>query len=105
MERITKVFFDPLARTKAQIRARLQTLPVGSAHPFSPERLILCLTTRGVEEIDVSSNSEQYFFKSVDLSELGQVLQTRMAMFPALSKSRCPPSESLTDSPYRDFQR
>ena len=32
------------------------------------------------------------------LRELGQVLQTRMALFPELSKLRCPISESPTDS-------
>ncbi|KAF8854905.1 hypothetical protein BDZ45DRAFT_656052 [Acephala macrosclerotiorum] len=81
MERITKVFFNPLATTKAQIRALLQDLPIGSAHPFSPERLLLCRTARGIDEIDISSYSENHFYNAVDLGELGQTLQTRMANF------------------------
>ncbi|PMD54408.1 uncharacterized protein K444DRAFT_646257 [Hyaloscypha bicolor E] len=81
MERITKVVFDPLATTKAQIRALLNNLPIGSAHPFSPERLLLCRAATGVEEIDISSYPESHFFNAVDLGELGQTLQTRMTKF------------------------
>jgi hypothetical protein len=60
MDHITKVFFDPLATTKEQIRTLLKDLPVGSAHPFSPERLLLCHTATGVDEIDISSYSEKH---------------------------------------------
>jgi hypothetical protein len=81
MERVTKVFFDPLATTKGQIRALLEGLPIGSAHPFSPEHLLLCRTATGIEEIDISSYSEKHFFNAVDLGELGQTLQTRMTKF------------------------
>lgn len=81
MERITKVFFDPLATTKAQIRALLQDLPIGSAHPFSPERLLLCRTSKGIDEIDISSYSEKHFYNAVDLGEIGHTLQTRMTKF------------------------
>ncbi|CZR66263.1 uncharacterized protein PAC_16164 [Phialocephala subalpina] len=81
MERITKVFFDPLAATKRQVRALLQDLPIGSAHPFSPERLLLCRTASGIDEIDISSYSEKHFYNAVDLGELGQTLQTRMTKF------------------------
>jgi hypothetical protein len=81
MDRITKVFFDPLATTKEQIRTLLKDLPVGSAHPFSPERLLLCRTARGVDEINLSSYSEKDFFDAVDLGELGQTLQKRMTKF------------------------
>ncbi|KUJ08263.1 uncharacterized protein LY89DRAFT_339205 [Mollisia scopiformis] len=81
MERVTKVFFDPLATTKVQIRALLEKLPVGSAHPFSPERRLLCRTATGINEIDISSYSENHFFNAVDLGELGQTLQTRMTKF------------------------
>lgn len=81
MEHITKVFFDPLVATKAQVRALLQDLPVGSAHPFSPERLLLCRTATGIDEIDISSYPENHFFNAVDLGALGQTLQTRMAKF------------------------
>jgi hypothetical protein len=82
MERITKVFFDPLATTKAQIRAILEDLPVGSAHPFSPERILLCRTATGIDEIDISAYPEDYFFNAVDLGELGETLLRRMAGFP-----------------------
>ncbi|KAG4440239.1 hypothetical protein IFR05_004258 [Cadophora sp. M221] len=81
MEKITKVFFDPLATTKAQIITLLEGLPVGSAHPFSPEKLLLCHTASGVDEIDISSYAEDHFFKAVDLGEIGQTLQTRMTKF------------------------
>jgi hypothetical protein len=77
----SKVVFDPLAITKAQIRALLNNLPIGSAHPFSPERLLLCRAATGVEEIDISSYPESHFFNAVDLGELGQTLQTRMTKF------------------------
>jgi hypothetical protein len=84
MERITKVFFDPLARTKVQIRALLEHIPIGSAHPFSPERILLTRTATGIEEIDISSYSEKHFFNAVDLGEIGQMLQTRMTKFAEL---------------------
>ncbi|TVY17743.1 hypothetical protein LARI1_G004844 [Lachnellula arida] len=83
MERITKVFFDPLATTKSQIRAILEDRPVGSAHPFSPERLLLCRTAEGIDEIDISAYPEDYFFNAVDLGELGETLLRRMAGFPS----------------------
>ncbi|KAL5319748.1 hypothetical protein ACEPPN_012804 [Leptodophora sp. 'Broadleaf-Isolate-01'] len=81
MEKITKVFFDPLATTKAQIVTLLEGLPVGCAHPFSPEKLLLCRTASGIDEIDISSYAEDHFFKAVDLGEIGQTLQTRMTRF------------------------
>jgi hypothetical protein len=77
----SKVVFDPLTTTKAQIRAMLDHMPIGSAHPYSPEHLLLCRTATGVEEIDISSYPENHFFNAVDLGELGQALQERMARF------------------------
>ncbi|KAL2871598.1 uncharacterized protein BJX67DRAFT_166623 [Aspergillus lucknowensis] len=81
MDQVRKTFFDPLATSKARIREILQDLPVGSAHPFSPERLLLCRTTNGITEIDISSYPEDYFFNAVDLGEMGETLLTRMAAF------------------------
>ena len=81
MERVRKTFFDPLATSKRQIRDILNELPVGSAHPFSPEHLLLCRTENGINEIDVSSYPEDYFFNAVDLGEMGEVLLRRMAGF------------------------
>jgi hypothetical protein len=81
MERVRKIFFNPLAGTKDQIRAILENLPEGSAHPFSPERILLCRTATGIEEIDISSYPEEYFFNAVDLGELGETLLKRMAGF------------------------
>ncbi|KAH7393397.1 hypothetical protein BKA64DRAFT_755541 [Cadophora sp. MPI-SDFR-AT-0126] len=81
MEKITKVYFDPLVTTKAQIVTLLEDLPIGSAHPFSPEKLLLCRTASGIDEIDISSYAEDHFFKAVDLGEIGQTLQTRMTKF------------------------
>lgn len=81
MERITKVFFDPLASTKEQVQHILTDLPVGSAHPFSPERILLLRTTGGIEEIDISAYPDEYFFNAIDLGEIGETLQRRMAGF------------------------
>lgn len=81
MQRVRKTFFDPLATSKAQIREILEGLPVGSAHPFSPERILLCRTDHGIDEIDVSSYPEEFFFNAVDLGEMGEVLLRRMAGF------------------------
>lgn len=81
MERVRKTFFDPLATSKARIREILDELPVGSAHPFSPERLLLCRTETGVDEIDISSYPDDFFFNAVDIGEMGEILLRRMAAF------------------------
>lgn len=81
MERVRKTFFDPLATSKAQIRKILEGLPVGSAHPFSPERILLCRTDNGIDEIDISSYPEDFFFNAVDLGEMGEILLRRMGGF------------------------
>ncbi|KAF5543072.1 hypothetical protein FPHYL_11363 [Fusarium phyllophilum] len=81
MEKVRKTFFDPLATSKGRIAELLQTLPIGSAHPFSPEGILLCRTKNGIEEIDISNYSQDYFFNSVDLGELGEVLLRRMKGF------------------------
>lgn len=82
MERVRKTFFDPLAGSKHQIKEILRGLPIGSAHPFSPERVLLCRTQDGIDEIDISSYPEDYFFNAVDLGEMGEILLRRMAGFP-----------------------
>ncbi|KAJ5773242.1 hypothetical protein N7457_008138 [Penicillium paradoxum] len=84
MEQVRRTFFDPLATSKDQVREILQKLPVGSAHPFSPERLLLCRTHNGIEEIDISSHTEDFFFNAVDLGEMGEILLERMAGFAEL---------------------
>lgn len=90
MERVRKTFFNPLATTKAQVEKILEGLPVGSAHPFSPEQLLLCRTENGIEEIDISSYPEDFFFNAVNLSETGEILLRRMAGFQSyLSMSVC----------------
>ncbi|KAJ5433883.1 hypothetical protein N7491_004478 [Penicillium cf. griseofulvum] len=81
MERVRKVFFDPLATSKARIREILEGLPVGSAHPFSLEQLLLCRTENGVDEIDISSYPGDFFSNTVDLGEMGEILLRRMAGF------------------------
>ncbi|KAJ5886219.1 uncharacterized protein N7473_008893, partial [Penicillium subrubescens] len=81
MERVRKAFFNPLATSKAQIQTILEDLPVGSAHPFSPEKILLCRTENGIEEIDISSYPEDFFFNAMDLGEMGEVLLRRMAGF------------------------
>ncbi|KAF4344546.1 hypothetical protein FBEOM_1514 [Fusarium beomiforme] len=81
MERVRKTFFDPLATTKGRIAELLQELPVGSAHPFSPEGILLCRTNNGIEEIDISNYSQEYFYNTVDLGEMGEILLRRMHGF------------------------
>ncbi|KAJ5592172.1 hypothetical protein N7537_009076 [Penicillium hordei] len=81
MERVRKTFFDPLATSKVRIREILDELSVGSAHPFSPERLLLCRTEAGVDEIDISSYPDDFFFNAVDMGEMGEILLRRMAAF------------------------
>jgi hypothetical protein len=81
MDRVRKTFFDPLATSKAQIRQILDGLPVRSAHPFSPEGILLCRTKDGIVEIDISSYPEDFFSNAVDLGEMGETLLRRMAGF------------------------
>jgi hypothetical protein len=81
MEKVRKTFFDPLAKSKAQIRDILESLPIGSAHPFSPEKILLCRTESGINDIDVSSYPEDFFFNAVDLGEMGETLLRRMEGF------------------------
>lgn len=81
MERVRKTFFNALATSKAQVQKILEDLPVGSAHPFSPEKILLCRTENGIEEIDISSYPEDFFFNAMDLGEMGEVLLRRMAGF------------------------
>lgn len=94
MDRVRKTFFNPLATTKDQIQAILQDLPVGSAHPFSPEKILLCKTENGVDEIDISSYSEEYFYNAVDLGEMGEILLSRMAKFKQKLSMSSPVSQS-----------
>jgi hypothetical protein len=81
MDRVRKTYFDPLATTKGRITEILQQLPVGSAHPFSPEKVLLCRTNNGIEDIDISSYNEEYFYNTVDLGDMGEILLRRMAGF------------------------
>lgn len=83
MEQVRKTFFDPLATSKLQIRELLTKLPVGSAHPYSPEQILLCRTDNGVTEIDISSYAQDFFFNAVDLGTMGETLLRRMAGFPS----------------------
>ncbi|KAH6961951.1 hypothetical protein BKA56DRAFT_498721 [Ilyonectria sp. MPI-CAGE-AT-0026] len=81
MERVRKTFFDPLATSKARITDVLQQLPAGSAHPFSPDGILLCKTEAGIEEIDISNYSPEYFYNAVDLGDMGETLLRRMSGF------------------------
>lgn len=81
MERVRKICFDPLLSTKEQIRQRLESLPVGTAHPFGPERILLCHAEDGIQEIDISTYPEEFFYNAVDLGEMGEILLQRMAKF------------------------
>lgn len=81
MERVRKLCFDPLLTTKEQIRHRLASLPTGTAHPFSPQRILLCKVGNEIQEIDISTYPEDFFYNAVDLGEMGEVLLRRMAKF------------------------
>ncbi|KAJ4129228.1 hypothetical protein NW768_007763 [Fusarium equiseti] len=81
MEQVRKTYFDPLATSKGQIRNILQNLDIGSAHPFSPESILLCKTKNGIEDIDISGFEEEYFYNAVDLGEMGETLSKRMDNF------------------------
>lgn len=81
MDRVRKVYFDPLLTTKEQIRQRLSGLPAGTAHPFSPEQILLCNVDDAIQEIDISSYPDNFFYNAVDLGEMGEVLLSRMAKF------------------------
>jgi hypothetical protein len=85
MEKVTKVYFDPLAATKEQIQALLKTLPVGSAHPFRPDGVLLHHSTSNtITQIDISIYSEDYFSIAVNLAELGESSLERIKLFPQL---------------------
>ncbi|EKJ71800.1 hypothetical protein FPSE_08068 [Fusarium pseudograminearum CS3096] len=81
MEKVRKTYFDPLVTTKGQIRDILRDLPEGSAHPFSPEGILLCRTKDGIEEIPISGHSEDFFYNAVDLGQMGEILLRRMEGF------------------------
>ncbi|GKU21814.1 unnamed protein product [Fusarium langsethiae] len=81
MEKVRKTYFDPLATSKGQIRDILNHLPEGSAHPYSPEGILLCRTKNGIEEISISGHNEEFFYNAVDLGEMGEMLLRRMEGF------------------------
>ncbi|RGP69383.1 hypothetical protein FLONG3_7779 [Fusarium longipes] len=81
MEKVRKTYFDPLVTSKGQIRDILQNLPIGSAHPFSPEGILLCRTNNGIEEIPISGHDEEFFYNAVDLGTMGEILLRRMGGF------------------------
>ncbi|KAJ5346619.1 hypothetical protein N7541_009101 [Penicillium brevicompactum] len=81
LRHVRRTFFDPLATSKARVREILEELPVGSAHPWNPERILLCRTEDGIIEIDLSPFSEDFFDDPVDLGEMGEILSRRMAGF------------------------
>lgn len=81
MEKVTKVFFDPLLQEKHQICALLLTLPVGSAHAFRGE-LLVHSAEDDITSIDISMHNEDYFSNAVSLGDLGEEILDRMKLFP-----------------------
>ncbi|OQE21365.1 hypothetical protein PENSTE_c012G00792 [Penicillium steckii] len=83
MERVRKTLFNPLVKTKDEVKKILEDLPIGSAHPFSPEKILLCQTGDGIIEIDISSYPEEFFFNAVDLDVFKdfQIMQAPDATF------------------------
>lgn len=90
MESVRKLYFDPLLTSKLQVRQLVASLPPGSAHPYSPDRVLLCNAPNGVQEIDISSYDEEFFYNAVDLGEMGEILLKRMSKFSQLSESSHP---------------
>lgn len=86
MDKVRKTYFDPMVSTKAEIKEFLKDLPAGSAHPYSPEKVLCYQTEEGVQEIDISEYAEDFFFNAVDLGEMGEILLRRMEGFPSLSE-------------------
>ncbi len=87
MEKVTKAYFNPLIATKKQIRALLKTLPVGSAHPFRPDGVLLHHSASNtITEIDISMHPEEYFSNTVNLADLGEETLERIKLFPQLRK-------------------
>lgn len=87
MENVTKVYFDPIIATKEKIRSLLRTLPVGSAHPFRADGVLLHHSAPDtITDIDISMHPEEYFSNAINLAELGEGTLERMKLFPQLSK-------------------
>lgn len=80
MEKVAKVYFDPLMGDLDRIRALLKTLPVGSAHPFHGE-LLVHSQPDVIESIDISMHPEDYFANAVSLGDLGEDVLRRMKLF------------------------
>lgn len=81
MDKVTKVFYDPLMREKGQIETLLLTLPIGSAHPFRGQLLVRS-TRHGITSLDISMHPDGYFTNAVCLDELGEQVLDRMKLFP-----------------------
>ncbi|KAH8592190.1 hypothetical protein B0O99DRAFT_663354 [Bisporella sp. PMI_857] len=85
MDKVTKVYFDPLLGDRAQIKALLLSLPVGSAHPFNKE--LLLHTQQGfIQPIDISMHDDDYFSNTVSLADLGEDVLNRMKRFREISE-------------------
>lgn len=82
MDKVTKVFFNPLLGDRDQIRSLLLTLPVGSAHAFGGELLVRS-ALNDITSIDISMHTEDYFSNAVSLGDLGEEVLDRMKLFPA----------------------
>lgn len=60
MERVTKVYFDPLLADRLEIEALVKSLPVGSAHAFKGE-LLLHAAQGVIEVVDISMRKVSLF--------------------------------------------
>lgn len=85
MDKVKKVYFDPLLRSKDEIQNFLKAKPIGSAHPFQKE-LLVHDQSGGVTAIDISMHSEDFFLNAVSLSDLGEDVLGRLQLFPELLK-------------------
>lgn len=59
---------------------------------------MLCRTKNGIEEIDISNYSQDYFFNSIDLGEMGEILLRRMKGFREHLGKNKKHSQNLTDA-------
>ena len=87
MEKVTQVYFNPLAANRAQICSLLKALPIGSAHPFRPDGILLIHSAQDtITDIDISMHPEEYFSNAVNLAELGEGSLERISKFQVLNK-------------------
>lgn len=89
MDRLTKVFFDPLLTAKDDVESFIKDLPVGSAHPYRPDGVLFLHSAAGtVTEVDISIHPEEYISNAISLADVGEGILTRMEVRPSYTTLR-----------------